>query len=788
MYELVTCSEDKTVKFWNVMRPRVCQVWRARYTPFGDGLITSFHRQDYFLRLWSLARDSNNSTNAVEPKPVFDFFGHKDLVRGFAWRQQPGGGVFQLISWGKQQELRMWKIDPVLLEACGYVRHQVHHQYLHQHHNSSIDLSTLDEIAVSPYEAPPPQPSASMNGTHGPRPGSHVNLSAYKFDLGCLKADFIPLPLPPPPVSSNGAYEMTHATASATMPVPATQQLVHRHDVMMDVEEWHPGDALTSSKAVLATNGTHGLNADDDPFSSIGRLSTPTNNATVREPIRRVSGGCFSGPNCLVYFDSRVAIGQSKVLHTSSRHLPLPSTTNSTNSILPQTTTPSILSRQFLTATSPSFLWTSAQPPPTFAMTSIGATTPRYNSSSTFVTSTPHHASRSNHVLEATHHFDVAQDDYDELDTNDAGSRTLDTMTGNHHLMQHSPPFPSRRRHPHLSLGPSTATNGGAAPANNPTANGKYLASLDSTLLLRVKILDCSTMCHSHSPPFCHRSPLVTTPAAHAKAAIAAGDVEQGQMWSILAVSTAAAAASPGHLHHENRDMKVDANKFVPTPWHAHPFGSSLVQHVLELFEAAGDVPTLAAIVCAVSLPSAVPPPSPTDQIKNLQSSVLSTVRSTGSTGAPPTSVITTALSSQPQATESMKPTALTTPSTASTPTARRKRASTLLGNTDADVVRYDGYKLAQADLLYRQGATNARCELLKHLQSPSEPHVGLTLAMYCCKCGRPCDELYCNACKGFSVQCAVCELVVRGQSMFCFKCGHGGHSDHIVAWFATEV
>ncbi|ETV89878.1 hypothetical protein H310_15282 [Aphanomyces invadans] len=137
------------------------------------------------------------------------------------------------------------------------------------------------------------------------------------FDLECLKADFLPLPPPPPLVLSNGAYEMTHATASATMPVSATQQLVHRCNGMMNVEAWHRLDALTSSKAILATNGTHGLDADDNPFSSVGRLSTPTNNATVREPIRRESGGCFSGPNCLVYFDSRVVMNQSKVLHTS---------------------------------------------------------------------------------------------------------------------------------------------------------------------------------------------------------------------------------------------------------------------------------------------------------------------------------------------------------------------------------------------------------------------------------------------------------------------------------------
>jgi WD40 repeat protein len=71
MYELVTCSEDKTVKLWNVTQPRTCQgslttgasVWRTKFTPFGNGLVTISHRLDNTLRLWALSYSESSGIN-----------------------------------------------------------------------------------------------------------------------------------------------------------------------------------------------------------------------------------------------------------------------------------------------------------------------------------------------------------------------------------------------------------------------------------------------------------------------------------------------------------------------------------------------------------------------------------------------------------------------------------------------------------------------------------------------------------------------------------------------------
>lgn len=88
---LATSSQDNTVKFFDVNDPKRPEymittnapVWRARYTPFGNGLVTvvvpQLRRGENSLLLWNTA---NRST------PVHTFVGHRDVVLEFEWRKQ----------------------------------------------------------------------------------------------------------------------------------------------------------------------------------------------------------------------------------------------------------------------------------------------------------------------------------------------------------------------------------------------------------------------------------------------------------------------------------------------------------------------------------------------------------------------------------------------------------------------------------------------------------------------------------------------------------------------------
>ncbi|KAL2918427.1 hypothetical protein HK105_201828 [Polyrhizophydium stewartii] len=115
--EIITCSQDMLVKFWNITQPRLCQstitttapVWRSRFTPFGDAVVTMPHRRDNNLYLWSC----DDKTT-----PIYTFSGHTDSPIEFVWRHQDDH--FQLVTWSKDQTLHLWPVSKELVQACGH--------------------------------------------------------------------------------------------------------------------------------------------------------------------------------------------------------------------------------------------------------------------------------------------------------------------------------------------------------------------------------------------------------------------------------------------------------------------------------------------------------------------------------------------------------------------------------------------------------------------------------------------------------------------------------------------
>eukprot|EP00741_Cyanophora_paradoxa_P021733 tig00000241_g20976.t1 len=113
--EILSCGQDGTVKFWTLNSPRECAaelllgvpVWRAKYTPFGEGLVTAAQRGDCSVRLWSLADLG---------QPVHIYSGHGEPVRAFDWR--PARGEWQLASLARDHTLNLWRVPPHLIAAC----------------------------------------------------------------------------------------------------------------------------------------------------------------------------------------------------------------------------------------------------------------------------------------------------------------------------------------------------------------------------------------------------------------------------------------------------------------------------------------------------------------------------------------------------------------------------------------------------------------------------------------------------------------------------------------------
>lgn len=135
---LVTCSLDKSIKFWDYEKSekepeRVIRtdfpVWRARHTPFGKGLLAMPQNEPGHLYLFDQCMYENTPVDGpVEPVTTFE--GHGDhKVKEFLWRTR--GGIsedgsdnrdFQLVSWGEDNKLRLTRPEPSVFESVGYAK------------------------------------------------------------------------------------------------------------------------------------------------------------------------------------------------------------------------------------------------------------------------------------------------------------------------------------------------------------------------------------------------------------------------------------------------------------------------------------------------------------------------------------------------------------------------------------------------------------------------------------------------------------------------------------------
>jgi hypothetical protein len=138
--KILTCSLDKTIKLWDgigtqgdIKTPSRTistdyPIWRARHTPFPNGILAMPKRGSSALNLYTLAAD-DQEVDSTKTKPAHSFKAHAAdaQVEEFLWRTR--GDIdngtdereFQLISWGTDRHLHLHSIKPDLLyNAVGF--------------------------------------------------------------------------------------------------------------------------------------------------------------------------------------------------------------------------------------------------------------------------------------------------------------------------------------------------------------------------------------------------------------------------------------------------------------------------------------------------------------------------------------------------------------------------------------------------------------------------------------------------------------------------------------------
>ncbi|ANB14882.1 Mtc5p [Sugiyamaella lignohabitans] len=131
--KILTCSNDHTVKGWdyklNDEQPDITiktdfPIWRARHTPFGSGCVImplrGGNNSVFLTNLQDMAGEHYLDSS-------FEFKGHTEPVKEFVWRSRGGEGdiddrEFQLVTWSKDHDLRLWPVEDRTLESANFKR------------------------------------------------------------------------------------------------------------------------------------------------------------------------------------------------------------------------------------------------------------------------------------------------------------------------------------------------------------------------------------------------------------------------------------------------------------------------------------------------------------------------------------------------------------------------------------------------------------------------------------------------------------------------------------------
>lgn len=162
---VLTCSLDGSIKFWDYTRDedemleRVIRtpfgVWRARHTPFGWGALAMPQRGDFDLHLYDRRLRDGVKLDAKVP-PVHTFKGHNGQVKEFLWRTR--GDVtddgydqreFQLVSWGSDRQLNLYRIDSSILGSVGYKKGEHTRKKLFMTRQGALYKTFHDEAPIS---------------------------------------------------------------------------------------------------------------------------------------------------------------------------------------------------------------------------------------------------------------------------------------------------------------------------------------------------------------------------------------------------------------------------------------------------------------------------------------------------------------------------------------------------------------------------------------------------------------------------------------------------------------
>ncbi|XP_025944376.1 GATOR complex protein WDR59 isoform X2 [Apteryx rowi] len=665
-YMLATSSQDNSVRFWDYRQPRKylsilpCQVpvWKARYTPFSNGLVTVMVpqlRRENSLLLWNVF-DLNT--------PVHTFVGHDDVVLEFQWRKQKEGSKdYQLVTWSRDQTLRMWRIDSQLQRLCA---------------NDILD--GVDELIDGISLLPEPDKTLHPQDSEPQHNSGHGDEEALKEDflndlLVGKKTDQLGLPQTLQQEFSlinvqirNVNVEMDAVNRSCTVSVHCGNHRV-RMLVMFPVQ--YPNNAAPSFQFINPTSITASMKAKLLKVLKDTSLQKVKRNQSCLEP-------------CLRQLVSWLE---------------------------------SVVNQEDSTSSNPYALSNSVTPPlPTFARVSNA-----YGS---------------------------------YQDSNIPFPRTSGArFCGAGYLVYFTRPMTM-----HRAVSPTEPT------PRSLSALSAYHSGLITPMKIRTETPG-NLRLYSGSPTRSEKEQVSISSFYYKE--------RKSRRWKSKREGTDA----------NNRPIKAAGKVIIQDISCLLPVHKLLGElYILNVNNIQETCQKNAASALAVGRRDLVQP-------SFTSSGSCSSMSDPGlGTGGWSIANKDTEQASTPwceSSPDDFRYGNLMYPDHREREKDQHEKNKRLLD--PANTQQFDDFKKCYGEILYRWGLREKRAEVLKFVSSPPDPHKGIEFGVYCSHCRSEVRGTQCAICKGFTFQCAICHVAVRGSSNFCLTCGHGGHTSHMMEWFRTQ-
>nr|XP_042712406.1 GATOR complex protein WDR59 isoform X1 [Chrysemys picta bellii] len=771
-YILATSSQDNSVRFWDYRQPRKylnilpCQVpvWKARYTPFSNGLVTVMVpqlRRENSLLLWNTF-DLNT--------PVHTFVGHDDVVLEFQWRKQKEGSKdYQLVTWSRDQTLRMWRVDSQLQRLCA---------------NDILD--GVDELIDGIALLPEPDKTLHTQDSEPQHSSGHADEDALKEDfqndlLVGRKSDQLGLPQTLQQEFSlinvqirNVNVEMDAVNRSCTVSVHCGNQRVKMR-VMFPVQ--YPNNAAPSFQFAPTTTISSTMKAKLLKILNDTSLQKVKRNQSCLEPCLR---------QLVSYLESVVnqedSTSSNPYALTNTVTPPLPTFARVSNAYgsyqdsnipFPRTSGARFCGAGYLVYfTRPMTMHRAVSPtePTPRSLSALSAYHSGLITPMKIRTETPGNLRlySGSPTRSEKEQVSISSFYYKERMSLRSARRRWSIQAIND--------FPKSRRW--------KSKREGTDANNRPIkAAGKVIIQDISCLLPVHKSLGEQYILNV--------SNIQETCQKNASSALAVGRRDLVQVWSLATVAT-------------DLCLGPKSDPDLETPWAQHPFGRQLLESLLAHYCQLHDVQTL-AMLCSVfeaqsRLQGCVSSSGPFPQ---RSSNVFSHSRYPSFTSSGSCSSMSDPGLNAGGWNIASKETEHTfTPWCESSPDDLRYGNLTYADHRErerdqhdknkrlldpANTQQFDDFKKCYGEILYRWGLREKRAEVLKFVSCPPDPHKGIEFGVYCSHCRSEVRGTQCAICKGFTFQCAICHVAVRGSSNFCLTCGHGGHTSHMMEWFRTQ-